>query len=93
MLKKVKSVTKMKEKASKLKEAGVKEAAKISQIEDTSQVMGYIQNSAREVFQKIQSEGSECIDDEERFLRVVDAVHGRLPFQLKILIRKKRVIA
>ena len=90
MFKKAKMFSKVKDKAFQVKDAGIREASKFRDSESVSDATKHIQNVAKQVFQKIGSEASDALDNDEKFLKVVDTAYDTLPFQVKIFLRRKR---
>lgn len=90
MFKKAKMLSKIKDKTSQIKDVGIREASKLRENESVSDATKHVHNIAKQVFQKIGSEASDALDNDERFLKMVDTAHDTLPFQVRIFIRRKR---
>ena len=90
MFKKAKMLSKIKDKASQIKDVGIREASKLRENESSADAMDHIQNVAKQIFQKIGSEASDALDNDEKFLKVIDTAYDTLPFQVRIFIRRKR---
>ena len=83
-------LSKIKDKASQVKDAGIREASKFRESESVADAMGHIQNVAKQIFQKMEAGATDALDNDEMFLKVVDTGYDTLPSQVKIFLRRKR---
>ena len=83
-------ISKLRQKASQLKDAGVERTAKFAEQKNYSQAMDYTQSAAMKVFVTAHAEMHDCLDDDKKFLKVTDAVHDEFPPKVRLFLRKKR---
>lgn len=91
MFKKIGVLDKIKGKATQVREAAA-EVTKTSLTDSlkSKDMAQKVQEAALQLFQRVKLEANDAVNDDEKFFKAVDFSYDRLPFQVKVFLRRKR---